>query len=890
MSLKDLSKELRNQSTSSNVNRQTVLLPLLRTALNDLTLSPVRGGLSSDDLSAQARLVGELFGLLVSDVSVQNSAVLTLLTGLIRELSVNGQVPRFVNERLSCYSVDRLRFLLPLLRNLRMSAPMISGFNLDFLSQIAVNTQLAIPVRLEALTTLIHMGRGSHALTRSDAMGRVDACIAEVLKTSSAVDTAALAGRKRGLLKRVVASLTTEGVSPAGMELDGSIVAANEPFTALVHLSLFSPDQLMHIGVFSSLSNYLSLRFVPVGGHPPEAPPTTPAAGIAPTPLIPSFTDDTTGLTDAVVAMAVRILSQCQRDISALILNGKKKWKFVASPPSSQAKPGEPAGSPTSASLGIHSPLVGWTREFVESVIVEVVKCLDVICKRDPSVVSLVFPHVRKVYERVLQRPDSPGIAICQTVQFFINHSYLVIFDIEPVLRFFFATHIPKIVSPSTLVPRKCSLALESIIFLNDYCSVLASVHTSVFVRHFPSVLRLAAWFPRSAGGELEDVIANLVRVGATDTVLVDLFHTIMDIPLIAGISELSLNIDDYVETGHAGGGSTCPTVLELNPGREDQSTHICHSPDPTEEPDQFASARSFMRLIRSVEFKDVSDYANRVELPLDKPAGSNVWTNNVSGSRTISLLTDLWEGLPLTPRVSAASKLVPRYIDVFLRAVRQTECNQVTSEILRCILTRFGNSKIFLFRPEIASLFLQYISDVISPPLLAVHRNEVVTAVLERVLDGSVQGSDLVVHLVYLIGEMGSKSDSLGLFVRLLRWLLAGDTVANQLDPEVDIAYVKIGRVVRKPDHQHPILDSPARPARSDPHLTVIVVTALTKLASNFPQYRPQTEALFEAVRTRTDPGSVVTERIRESLIVLRSFHLSQQLLGSPNTYSIRE
>lgn len=905
-SLKELSRDIRNQSSfASAASRQMQLIPLLRTALNDVTLCPIRTRLSPEDISFQSRLIGELFGLVVSDVSVDNTCVLTLLSGLIRELCMTGEVPRFINEKLASYSADRLAYVLPLLRELRLpDAKHFASENIGFFSSMASNEDLALPIRLEAISTIIHFGKIGAVDPTHESLVEVDSAIADVLASTSPV--AAVASphgkKKQGVFKRALTSLS-ESVASVGplnqscLEIDGVPVAANDAFSVLLHMKSYSQPQLLHTALISMLHEYLEFRFGvfrPI--RPLLAPPNTPDDSPMHQPATlwsqtsKCFDTKSSVLNDAVVASAIRVLSQCQRDVSPIISEGKKQFKFVetsgtglASTSDSSAQTAASAGQ----TLGVYSPLVLWTREYVESVIVEAIKCLDVVCSRDPALVSVIFPHVRKVYERVIQRADSPGIAITEILKFFINHSYLVIFDIEPVLKFYFTTHFPRLVSCHS-GGSISTLVMECVIFLLEFAPIFATLHAAVFVKHFPSILRLAAWFPRSAGTELVQLISHLVRVASTSSpedsseVLNELFHTLLDLPVITGLTESSLNVESYIDkSSHDNTGgqhASCPTVLELNP-------HLAAPPSavPVED-DQFVSARIFMRLLRSSEFKDISEYVSRIEI--STKSGGDLWTAP-SMARSVALLTELWKGLPLTPRVAAASKLVPKYLEAFLGELIKTppvQRQEIISKIFTSILKRFGSTKIFLFKSDISEICINFISRVISPGLLTdLHSHEVVTAVLERVVEGgTVQGDELVVHLVHLVGDLCT-SAGLGLYVKMLRFMLQSslNCWTHHLDPSHDIVYIEKGRVVKRPSNDHILLDQlidSGATIRTSNELVCVVISALTKIASKHPQYRPQTVALFKAVsRTAT---SVTAERLRESTVILGSYHLSRELV----------
>jgi hypothetical protein len=786
--------------------KHSTLIPLLRRAINEQTLSPVRGVITNEEISLNNRLIGELFGLLVSDVSLENShSILILVSSLIRELSLTGQVPKFFNKGLSTYSPERLVYLLPLLRELGFGQvdpetnPLAKYLSLPKISIVA-----------EAFASVVHFGYSGDPA--------IDDWVISIMTTRI---SSRPVNSENSILKRALKSVAgQEKGSSVPVEIDGT--PATEFFTPLIHQKNFDRNELLNIFVFSFLDKYLENRFFAHNDHSKllSAPPNSPVSE-ARSPQLPLLSYPGNELIDAVVAVSIRILGQAQREVAD---PQKKAFKYM----------------PTETN---------YTRDLVESTVVQTIRCLDVVCRKDPTRVSIVFPHIRKVYERVVQRPDSPGIAVTEVLKFFINHSHHVIFDIEPVLKYYLSIHLCRITSHF--------LVMETTMFLLDYAPTLCQMHSGVFIRHFPAILRIVAWYPRSAGTELVSLIPFLVK--ASSPILVDLFNTILDLPLIAGMLEASMDVEHYIVHDNS-----TPTVVELNP---ELANNVA---DPGT--DQFVHARIFMKLIRSSEFRDILDYVNRCDVVNTK----SIWTSN----RVTNLLIELWKGIPLTPRVSAASQLVPRYLSVFFDEVRKSPRNLIFQNILH----RFGNSKIFLFKPEISQLLIQSISGNTFGTCLPA---DIVTAILERVVDGgTVRGESLAVHLVHLIGESDDDHNGEnGMYVKMLRFLLTSSLgcFKHKLSPSFDIVYIEKGRVVQRPDIGHTLLDqmiTGESRIRFSQELVCMTISALTKISAKCPQYRPQTIELLRACHEKSDV--VVTQRILESISLLQSYHLSRELVCS--------
>lgn len=727
------------------------------------------------------RLVGELYGLLVSDVSL-SGGILTLVTALLRELST--ELPKFVAENfagsLASYSEGRLGNLIDLVLSLNTPTSLVT-LNERFFATIFANPRFPSSIRLRAFAALVRF--------------RIPASDASVIEL---LDTPAT-GKKL-------------------VSLDGS-PASDLFFSVLLHSTdRFSEAELLHVGVFSLLGNFAKLRFAKNEFDSVLSPPNTPISERPPSRIKLSKPSP---LAPFLAHLCVRILTQCSSEIAgSLFGNRRKTWKFVLGGP----------------------PLTAWTREFLEQTVLESVSILDTICVADPALVSQVFPHVRKVYERVTLRADSPGIALPAILQFFLNHSYLVIFDIDPAIRFFFTVHIPRLTQmPHSGVigggtvhhphQRTALLALAATTFLIDAIPTLCAVYPRSVAKYFPAILQLAAWFPRLAGLGLTEVLAQVQTCCDQKSLL----HAILDIPLVTALLEMSTDINQYV----------------LPEG---------------EEGDPFADSRAFLRLARSVEFRSSYLHLTRVEQADEKNANSDL--------THLELIRQVWGGLPLTPRVAAASKLVERYLGLFFSRCKSSSSKNSSSDILLSVLSRFG--RIFLFRPEISEILIRFVAA--SSPLA--HPTAVVAAIRERVTDSP--PSPLIAELVFL---MGSSSEPL--FVDTLRWLLTSLLNHAVVPVQEDHALVRVrgGRLTRISMGNCLSGDESCCLRSNSPtshtSLACITISALARVGAQNPAFRPQTNSLFETLLVSGVP-EIVRERLSESLLLLRAVHQSPSLLGN--------
>lgn len=142
--------------------------------------------------------------------------------------------------------------------------------------------------------------------------------------------------------------------------------------------------------------------------------------------------------------------------------------------------------------------------EFTEATSMEAVRILDLICLMDPSLVSWIFPAVKKVYERTANRQS--GLVFAAVLQFFVNHGQHVIFDVDPVLHHFCVDYV-------SVRYRQQLLAMSTLLFLTTNTSKML-LHTPVFPKYYPAIIKLLAWHPRTVASEILPLIPAMVGLG----------------------------------------------------------------------------------------------------------------------------------------------------------------------------------------------------------------------------------------------------------------------------------------------------------------------------------------------------------------------------------------
>ena len=143
----------------------------------------------------------------------------------------------------------------------------------------------------------------------------------------------------------------------------------------------------------------------------------------------------------------------------------------------------------------------------------EAIKVLDVLCAIDSSLVPNIFPIVR-----------STNLSV-EALEFLLHHGPVVSFaDFNPLLKTLFAAN--------TL--EDCVFARNFVSFCRRNMAVLES-KTSLFVTMFPFLLKCAVWYPLS----LMDGIRELIRKMVSKDSFLELLHTVLDLPLVAGALDM---------------------------------------------------------------------------------------------------------------------------------------------------------------------------------------------------------------------------------------------------------------------------------------------------------------------------------------------------------------
>ncbi|CAK9094551.1 AP-5 complex subunit zeta-1 (Adaptor-related protein complex 5 zeta subunit) (Zeta5) [Durusdinium trenchii] len=709
-----LHQELKSQTRDSKAEQHQ----LMRKAFHYVTASvhqpaPVGaagGGTSSSSVQTRKlsevthRVLQELFALLVGDSGFAPPRIRILSAALVRELSA-GEVPYFFRDNFNGnfhhYDQNKVVYFLPVLSQLLNSDLLVK--NIPNLVSWFTSDSASVSLKTAALSNLLAaVQRFPNVLDKDQHIRPMEAQFSRLLTGASLETRKTTSTTLFGV--RIVSTSAACNVT----EVDGT--PTRDFFTCMNNSFDYSEDQLLNVHVFSSLYCWLFYLYqaqllearkrqsrddivsklehyglvhgagkdvVSPGSDDDLVSPRREAQDEAQepsvkNPLIGHFKLDD-GFREVVISICLRVLSQVELDI---VRDGPQQMR-----------------------LGTRYVIseLDWMREFIEGVSMEAVRILDLLCLMDPSLVTRIFPAVKKVYERTANRQS--GVVFASVLQFFVNHGQHVIFDVDPVLHHFFEDYV-------SVRYRQQLLAMSTLLFLTTNTSKML-LHTPVFPKYYPAIIKLLAWHPRTLAEEVLPIVPAMVGPSS----YAELFHTLLDLPLTAAFME------QY------------------------------------ERPEEPHTDAQMMRLgldRMSPPFKIVHQYIMRNQAGL---GGVCIWETRDEAQ--LSMIRVLWNSLPVTPRVSSVCKLVPRFFRVYFDVLLTNAPPECIEKVVPLLLQRFASLyPVDFFLNSVHTLIIDTLQAIFQqwPEFLMSLQREVVHAISTHL---DVQGRLLVLHLCWIIGEL---------------------------------------------------------------------------------------------------------------------------------------
>lgn len=725
--LEKLHQEMKVQTRDSKVDQHY----LMRKAFHYVTATLYKPSQLTQRNSMQGkklaevthRALQELFALLVGGDGFAPPRIRILSAALVRELSA-GDTPYFFHDNFggnfALYDQNKVKYFLPVLSEL--SNAKLLAQNIGNLVNWFTGDHDNLGLKMAALSSLIALvQRAPNTLDKEKHVRPMEAKFQQILTGASLETRKTTSTTLFGI--RIVSTSSSCNVT----EVDGT--PSRDFFTCMNNSYDYSEDQILNVHVFSSLYYWIfhlyqkqllearkrqsrediitklqhfGLTRDAAERDAQESEERSPFGGGGrgsledPSPQRSSplgrFTLDET-FREVVISICLRMLSQVERDI---VLDNVTQMRL--------------------GSKYIVSDL-DWIKEFTEATSMEAVRILDLVCLMDPSLVSQIFPAVKKVYERTANRQS--GLVFSAVLQFFVNHGQHVIFDVDPVLHHFFVDYV-------SVRYRRQLLAMSTLLFLTTNISKML-LHTPVFPKYYPAIIKLLAWHPRTVASEILPLVPAMVGPVSFN----ELFHTLLDLPLTAAFME------QY------------------------------------DRPEEHADSQQWNRFgldRMSPSFKAVQAYIMRNE------AGGCLWETR--DEQEVAVIRILWKSLPVTPRVSSVCKLVPRFLRVYFDVLLTYAPPACIERVVPLLLQRFSLLyPVDFFLTAVHSLIIDTLQAIFQqwPQFLLSLKNEVVEAISAH-LDP--QGQLLVLHLCWIIGELlgpatcGDNRSDVGVFFEALEGL----------------------------------------------------------------------------------------------------------------------
>lgn len=251
----------------------------------------------------------------------------------------------------------------------------------------------------------------------------------------------------------------------------------------------------------------------------------------------------------------------------------------------------------------------------------------------DTGHVSKVFQEVRRLCIRLSQDFTKPRLLI-PVLQFFVNHSKVVVHDPQESYSLFFH----KLLSRGFTDP---ALAFDSVMFIRDNLEVLCH-NTKVLSTYFPNVLKILAWNPRAYITEFTEILPALM----SPTTAIEVFHALLDLPCMTA----SLEITEKSKKGDT-------TPVPMATGKDEPSS----------------SVEAFYHPF----YRPMFNFFTRVE-------GGHGDTIN-----RLSAFHDILGDMSQHPRVIVCSQIVPVLLRVWFQEVLEEGSPDFISKLLPVLLER---------------------------------------------------------------------------------------------------------------------------------------------------------------------------------------------------------
>ena len=176
-------------------------------------------------------------------------------------------------------------------------------------------------------------------------------------------------------------------------------------------------------------------------------------------------------------------------------------------------------------------------KDVLDASIVEAIRILTLLCQEDNPLVNKVFPEIKRLHGRMHDRMIENRSIYSAIAQFYIEHYDSMMYNVDEFLTVYFKEIPARLYGSSSTSFELLDFCLRNKAFFQETPSFLH--------RYFPNIFKIIAWHPRTFLTEFVDLIPLFV----SETTATELFHTIIDLPLLSSILELKQEgrLEEYV-------------------------------------------------------------------------------------------------------------------------------------------------------------------------------------------------------------------------------------------------------------------------------------------------------------------------------------------------------
>lgn len=475
----------------------------------------------------------------------------------------------------------------------------------------------------------------------------------------------------------------------------------------------------------------------------------------------------------------------------------------------------------------------------IEGTVLENLKIINLICKLEPSLTSIVHMRMKQVYERIAMRQS--GVCLIEILQFFFDNHSAIIVDLDFYVSEFFRMKL-------CYNYKNEILAYYTLNFLYKNKTLISS-KTNIFITFFPIIIKLFSFFPKYISTKFFELIDYITQ----PETISELFNYFLDLPGIVLIIE---NFERY----------------NLNSVPQNDLKNKFS--------DMFQGeyVKLVELLIRNVSYEKEYQYKINYYSIYDKQ------------------MQLLFSSLVFTSRVLSTTKIVPKLIHKFFNVIIQRDEIANAIEITNLIFERFSNFHGGeSFKKEIRALLIKKVEQMFRKwPKIVTELNEVILNEIKNNFNNIIK-RELINFLLWSLGEFLSISDSstnslndIGIkkaFDCLEEILIQNTNEINSKNKNKESYFQNLENDDNMTVHDLVFqystyfVDKTTEEEISDERIINVLIDTLAKLSFKFKSYTGRILKCFMEIK-RNLSNSTILEKINEMMVQFENTSIQTEYL----------